>query len=67
MDLRYGDPRASLNPHVTLAQEGWFHHSPNAVLGIKVAFSLAAAFILIQIIRYICDVLDMNELVCRIA
>ena len=51
MDLRYGDPRASLDPHVTLAQGGWFHHAPNAVLGIKVAFSLAAAFILVQIIR----------------
>ena len=53
MDLRYGDPRASLNPHVTLAQTGWFsHHAPNAVLGIKVAFALAAAFIIVQIVRY---------------
>ena len=52
MDLRYGDPRASLNPHVTLAQTGWFSHAPNAVLGIKVAFAVAAAFIIVQIVRY---------------
>ena len=51
MDLRYGDPRASLDPHVVLAQEGWFHHAPYAVMGIKIAFSVAAAFVLIQIMR----------------
>ena len=53
MDLRYGDPRAKLDPHVALAQEGWFHHAPYAAMGVKVAFSVTAAFLLIQIIRFL--------------